>query len=97
MAHRESAATVGAAFLKARAEEPDLDWLVEQLGLSMDSLPAPGSSELEATARAIYARHIDDFRKGRLVEIEGWSLSNTELCLAAVAHLAKPAVGTGRS
>ena len=87
LAHTRNAAIVGAAFLAAHPEEADLDALVERLGLSMDSLPAPGSPELEATARAIYARHVDDFREGRLFEIEGWSLSLTELRLAALTQL----------
>ena len=89
LAHTRDAAIVGAAFLAERPEDADLDVLVERLGLALDSLPAPDSLELEVAAKAIHTRHIDDFRDGRLIEIEGWNLSLTELSLAAVAHLAQ--------
>ena len=89
LAHGETAAAVGAVFLAAHPEEADLDKLVKRLGLSANSLPAPGSPELEAAAKAIHVRHINDFREGRLVEIEGWNLSITELRLAAITHLAR--------
>ena len=79
-------ALVGAAFLALHPEECDLDALVTRLGLSMEALPAAGSRELDAAAVAIHARHIDDFRHGRLSEIAGWNLSLTELRLAAIVH-----------
>jgi len=86
--HGRSAALIGARFLATHPQEADLDTLVVRLGLSADALPPPLSPQLMAAARAIEALHIDDFRNDRLIEIEGWSLSVTELRLAAVVHLA---------
>lgn len=68
-------------------EEADIDSLAHPLGLNVNSLPEAGSRELEAAA--IHARHIDDFRQRRLIEITGWNLSLTELRLAAVIHRAE--------
>ena len=87
LAHRSSAAALGAVFLAAHPDEADFDSLVTRLGLRPDSLPAKGSPELVSAAKTIHALHINDFRKARLIEIEGWMLSLTELRLAALTHL----------
>jgi hypothetical protein len=39
-----------------------------------------------AAAKAIHSRHIDDFRSDRTFKIDGWSLSQTEVRLAAMTH-----------
>lgn len=85
--HERGAALLGAALLAAHPEEAHLDVLVARLGLSIDSLPTPGSPELGMAASAIYVRHVADFRDGRLFELEGWQLSLTELRLSAIVSL----------
>lgn len=90
LAHGESAAAIGAVFLAKHPEERDLEALAARLGFSADTVPAPDSPALAACAAAIHARHIHDFREGRLKEIAGWRLSFTELRLAAIVHLSSP-------
>jgi hypothetical protein len=88
---RPSIALLGAAFVSLHPEEGDIDSLAEGLGLSLDTLPMPGSPELETAAASIRSRHIDDFRQQRLFEVGGWNLSHTELRLAAVVLRAQSA------
>jgi hypothetical protein len=80
---------MGKSYLALHPEESEIEILVFRLGLGINALHSPGSSALDEAARIIQSRHIDDFRMDRLVEMNGWRLTQTELRLAAVTFLAQ--------
>ena len=83
LAARESAAAVGDAFLRRRPEEADAPALRRRL-----ALPSCPVQELPAAIRLrLGASHREDFRAGRVCELRGWTLSETELRLCALLHL----------
>jgi hypothetical protein len=88
--HGRSAVAVGRAYLAARPQEADVERLASELELPAD-LPdlesQAGLATLVALAGSLSSRHRADFREGRVVELEGWVLSETELRLAALAAL----------
>ena len=88
LTHGESASAVGAAFLRLRPSEADVPRLLRLL-----ELPDPTLSRLPEAQRAevlcrLGAQHRDDFCSGRVLKLDGWTLSLTELRLSALAHLA---------
>ena len=83
----KSAAIVGAHYLEAVPEDRDDARLREQL-----DLPAAGSAPASqdgasALLHSLLARHLDDFREGRVVRLVGWTLSRTEVQLCALVSL----------
>lgn len=82
----DSALRVGADYLRRQPDEADAGRLRRLLGLAASDLPGePGPSEIAALA----ARHREDFRAGRVVQLDGWVLSVTELRLAALIWLSR--------
>jgi hypothetical protein len=79
----ESAAVVGAEYLRRRPSEADRAILWRLLGLP-DAWR--GASERELATRLV-DRHVDDFRSGRTLRLAGWTLSLTELRLCALVSL----------
>jgi hypothetical protein len=78
------ATDVGRRYLDSHPAEADLELLTAlvaaRLELTRGSLP-------ERMSRAVS----EDFRCGRAVSIDGWSLSRTEVRICAIAHLARAA------
>ena len=80
---RQSARTVGAKYLDLRPDEADVSILAQAL-----RLPDRDPAHAIATNRErLFAQHREDFRQGRMVQLNGWYLSVTELRLCALAHL----------
>lgn len=85
--HPESAAVVGAEYLRLRpreAEEWKLHWL---LGLPDARANQLSVAEMREQAARFVARHRDDFRCGQVLNLDGWVLSVTELRLCALVCL----------
>ncbi len=83
--HAESAAALGAEFARLRPAEASIPALLRQLDL-------PRIPPRRAELARLRERHRLDFREGRVVRLEGWMLSTTELRLCALVHLSGPAV-----
>ena len=87
---------LGAAYLVRYPDEADIETLVSALVADMKAAPLLADSPrlwqlLQRRVRA-------DFRQGRLVRLDGWVLSQTELRLCALAELgAGGADGAGRA
>jgi hypothetical protein len=84
-ADRESAVVLGGAYLELRPEERATPILLERLGLTREALNEV--AERERVLDGLRQRHRDDFRMGRIVELQGWFLSETELRLSALVFL----------
>jgi len=81
----DSAATVGRAYLRLRPDEAEADLLVRLLA---QSLSGPADLDDEAKLRRAMARSLSaDFDQGRLVNVSGWLLAETEARLCALAAL----------
>ena len=80
--HGESAAIVGSYYLCKRPDEAD-----EAKILALLALPDAASAEPQAVLRKIVTRHRDDFRLGRVMKLDGWTLTLTELRLCALVYL----------
>ena len=91
---RESAIALGRFYLGLRPEEASREVLLSRLGLS-----EPDVSELtrDAVRTEVHARlarrHRDDFRRSRVVTVDGWVLSETELRLCALVWLLRAPKG----
>ncbi len=82
-----SAAVVGAEYLRRRPEEADTSKLCRLLALPDPGASWESSGDLTLHAASLVARHRQDFRTGRVLNLEGWTLSITELRLSALLHL----------
>lgn len=85
--HRGSARAIGRVYLAARPEEADARRLVDLIGRADDDPPlldAANDTELRAWIRQRQAR---DFATGRIVKLDGWLLSATEVRICALAAL----------
>jgi hypothetical protein len=83
--HEASAVAVGSRFLEEQPQEADSARLRQQLGLPAGaSLDAEEMGDQKARLHAI---HREDFQAGRVFELDGWTLSLTELRLAALVAL----------
>ena len=85
--HRDSARAIGSAYLALRPEEADPYNLVELITRAdQDPLVVHHTSatELRAWLRRRQAR---DFATGRIVNLDGWLLSATEVRLCALVAL----------
>ena len=90
---KESAAVLGAAYLKDAPEERDPHVLRRLLDLqSLDE--NTGEDGLHALASMIREKHRDDFRYGRTHRLEGWIMTLTELRLCAMVSLARASTET---
>lgn len=85
--HPESAAVLGREYLRTRAAEADADELARRLGLPGADLTALGPAEARSLKEEILRRHRDDFERGRVVDLQGWILSLTEVRLCALVSL----------
>jgi len=85
LAARESAVVLGRAYLDLRPAERDPAILLEKLDVSRRARSAAtGRQEVPPELKR---RHREDFRRGRIVELQGWFLSETELRLSALVYL----------
>jgi hypothetical protein len=73
---------VGAAYLRLRPHEAEHEALRRRLGLERGHVVGP------ATLVRLAARHREDFRRGRVCRLGGWTLSLTEARVCALVHLA---------
>jgi hypothetical protein len=83
----DSAAAVGSAYLRVRPSEASVDRLLQELalaGLDKDVLANVDAGMLSERVRASQVR---DFAAGRVVELDGWILSETEARVCALAAL----------
>ena len=83
--HGASAAVLGAEYLRRRPIEAHLPALRERLGLPEREFASPADHPKHRARLA--AQHREDFRVGRVFDLEGWTLSQTELRLSALAYL----------
>ncbi len=92
LVHAQSAAAVGRAYLDANPEEADSKRLLERLKIPKSMLGRSVSdADLAAHRDRLRAAVRADFRAGRVRELSGWTLSVTELRLAALVALASNA------
>jgi hypothetical protein len=90
LADWDGAVDVGAAYLAARPDEADAERLAALLELPEELPPADGperAAALAALGESLGSRHRADFREDRVFALGGWTLSLTELRLAAIASL----------
>jgi hypothetical protein len=87
--HVQSAAAIGRVYLDANPEEADSKQLLARLGIP-ESILGPSVSDVEAAPHRdrLSAAVREDFHAGRVRELSGWTLSVTELRLAALVALA---------
>jgi hypothetical protein len=79
-------ATLGRRYLADRPEEASAAWLASSLfGADMQALGGPDA--LEAARRRLLAARAADFRDGRLLVLECWTLTATEARLLALLAL----------
>jgi hypothetical protein len=90
--HRTSAAAIGRHFLREHPAEADAERLFGLLGLP-SLAGALSRSEIENHRDRLREIHRQDFRSGRVIELGGWTLSITELRLAALVTLATDEAG----
>ena len=76
--HPNSARHVGQAYLRLNPEEADLSHLLEILGANTAQPPL---------RPMLLAQLRQDFEAGRMVNVQGWMLAQTEARLCAVAAL----------
>ncbi len=82
------AAKVGDRYLALTPDEADRDTLIARLALErFADLVEPTSAEITAERTRLRKEHREDFKAGRVVEINGWILSLTEVRVAALAAL----------
>lgn len=84
---RASAVILGNAYLQLRPEESNPETLLRRLRISGPVLnEAAGREGIPSVLRQ---RHHDDFANGRIIEMQGWFLSETELRLSALVCLSE--------
>ena len=83
----DSAVAVGRAYLKQTGAKRDPQWHIRHLykrGLSLED----GAGKETDRFRSKVSRNVRrDFAAGRIVEVDGWQLSETETSLCAIAAL----------
>ena len=85
--HRQSAVAIGRRFLRGRPSDADSGKLRRLLGLERALAGELSAAGFEAHRERLRALHREDFRRGRVLELGGWTLSVTELRLAALVAL----------
>lgn len=90
MPHDQSAARIGAAYLRIAPQEDHLAWLVKALKTRDSNLEHFVNSRRPERARATISHRIAlDFKHGDVVEVDGWVISLTEGRLAALARMVR--------
>jgi len=84
--HQSSAQAVGREYLRHMPTEASVTRLV-CLICAEDSQPPPIGRNCQAIRDWACTKSRDDFRSGRVVEIQGWILSATEARLCALAAI----------
>ena len=84
---RRSAARLGSEYLRMRPSEADRRALRNLLGLPPEPEALLSQHGLETQAARVFALHREDFRRGRVSRVAGWTLSLTELRLCALVAL----------
>lgn len=85
-----SASALGRSYLARHPNEADPDRLIDALFADLPPAPSDGTEarEVEAIRAWVTARIEDDFRRARIVRVEGWILARSEARLCALASLA---------
>ena len=84
---RESAAVLGAEYLRRRRHEASRKELCRLLTpIGRDAKPRTMLAEQQITD-AFASLHRQDFRDGRVLKINGWTLSLSELRVCALVYL----------
>jgi hypothetical protein len=85
--HRDSARAIGSVYLATCPEEANAHKLVELIvGADDDPLVVHGTNDAELRAW-VRRRQARDFATARIVNLDGWLLSATEVRLCALACL----------
>lgn len=85
--HRDSARAIGSAYLTTRPEEANTHKLVQLItGADEDPFVVDRTSDTELCAW-VRRRQARDFATGRIVNLDGWLLSATEVRICALAAL----------
>ena len=85
--HRHSARAIGSVYLATHSEEADAHKLVE-LVIRGDGDPLVAGCTSDTGLRAwLHRRQARDFATGRVVNLDGWLLSATEVRICALAAL----------
>ena len=87
--HGESAEAVGAEFVRRFPHEADLPTLLRLLELPQPDLSRLPEARRQALPARLGTRHREDFRRGRVEKLHGWTLSLTELRLCGLVHLSQ--------
>ncbi len=88
-ARPESAAAVGAEFLRLHPDEAEPAALLRLLGLPART-GSLASSMIECQHLARLRQRVRrDFREGQVTKLRGWTLALTELRLCALVHLSR--------
>lgn len=82
---RRSAELLGRAWLAGQRPEPSAQELVARI--CGESGCAGFADDGERMRRLIRARHRSDFEQGRLVSVDGWLMSQTEVALYALVAI----------
>jgi hypothetical protein len=85
---KESARVVGMEYLRSNPTEYDVELLVERVFSSHASRRAEFARAGKRARQALLGKQIcEDFGHGRVVEVQGWMLSETEARLCAMTAL----------
>jgi hypothetical protein len=85
---RDSARAIGSIYLAARPEEADTHKLVKLVIRGADDVPLVVHHTSDTALRAWFReRQARDFATGRIVNLDGWLLSATEVRICALAAL----------
>ena len=88
-ADARAARAVGAELLALEPRPPRAGELVARIGRAREAeLRALAARDAGAVASELRAQHRADFAEGRVAEVRGWVLSETEAALLALAALA---------
>jgi len=86
--NRESATIVGREYLRRAPREADVRLLVDLICSSEKGRRAElAKADMEKLRELLLQQQRQDFEEGRIVNVQGWILSETEARLCAVAAL----------
>lgn len=85
--HRDSARAIGSVYLAAHPEEADVSRLLELINRADGGPPFAPLATDTARRAWIRERQTQDFAAGRIVNLDGWLLSATEVRICALAAL----------
>lgn len=83
-----AARAIGEAYLRQLDLQPDRDAILELTRGVLDIIASAGSQQAAVTALVSAVRR--DFREGRVLQLEGWIVSRTEVELCVLTLLPAP-------